>query len=50
MSNFWKGVFTVLGLQWLFGGGNGNGCGCGGCLTWIILGVCLILYMFGLLE
>lgn len=49
MSGFWKGVFTVLGLQWLFGGNN-NGCGCGGCLTFIILGLCVILNLFGLLE
>lgn len=48
MSDFWKGVFAVIGLQWLFGG-DGKGCGCGGCLTWIILGICFILYALGML-
>lgn len=49
MKDFWKGVFAVLGLQWLFGGNSGGGCGCGGCMTWIILGLCMILYLLGLL-
>ena len=48
MSDFWKGVFTVLGLQWLFG--SDSGCGCGGCMTTLILGACLICYFLGLLE
>jgi len=47
MSDFWKGVISVLTLQWLFGGD--SGCGCRGCLTFIILGACVVLYMFGLL-
>lgn len=50
MSNFLKGFFAAIGLQWLFGGGNGqSGCGCGGCLTVIILGLCTLLWMFGML-
>ena len=48
MSDFWKGVFAVLTFQWLFGGNNG-GCGCRGCLTFIILGLCLFFYSLGLL-
>lgn len=49
MSDFWKGFLAAIGLSWLFGDGEG-GCGCGGCLTFIILGVCLILYSLGLLQ
>lgn len=49
MSDFWKGVFAVLTLQWLFGKGNSSGgCGCGGCMTALILGMCMLLYVFGL--
>lgn len=49
MSNFLKGVIAVLTFQWLFGGNGNGGCGCGGCLTAIILGLCLILSWLGLL-
>lgn len=49
MSDFWKGVIAVLTFQWLFGSKDNSGCGCGGCLTVLILGLCLILYFFGLL-
>lgn len=50
MRDFWKGVIAVLTLQWLFGGGgNNSGCGCGGCLSYLILAVCLILYLLGLM-
>ena len=49
MSDFWKGVLSVLTLQWLFGGSNNGGsCGCGGCLTVLILGACFICYFLGL--
>ena len=51
MSDFWKGVISVLTLQWLFGGGkSGGGCGCRGCFTTLVLGACFILYLLGLLE
>ncbi len=51
MSDFWKGVFTVLTLQWLFGKGDGaSGCGCSGCLTVAILALCLIFYLLGLFD
>ncbi|MDE6079043.1 MAG: hypothetical protein K2G35_03160 [Duncaniella sp.] len=49
MSDFLKGVFAVLTLQWLFGGDKG-GCGCRGCLTTLILGACFLLYMLGMFE
>ena len=49
MKGFWKGVFAVLTLQWLFGRNREGGCGCGGCATAIILGICALLSMFGLL-
>ena len=49
MSDFWKGVFAAITLQWLFGG-KVNGCGCSGCFTFILLGLCLICYLLGLFE
>ena len=48
MNDFWKGVFATLTLQWLFGNSSG-GCGCGGCMIALILGMCMLLYVFGLL-
>lgn len=52
MKDFFKAIIAVVTLQWLFGGRDGNGgsgCGCGGCMTWIVLGGCLILYLLGML-
>lgn len=49
MNDFWKGVLTTLFLQWLFNGKSG-GCGCSGCLTFLVLGLCLICYLLGLFE
>lgn len=51
MKDLFKTLFAFMTLNWLFGSGSGgNGCGCGGCLTALILGACLILYMLGLLQ
>ncbi|MBD5220676.1 MAG: hypothetical protein HDS72_10685 [Bacteroidales bacterium] len=50
MSDFWKGVISVLTLQWLFGGGKDGGCGCSGCFTALVLGACFICYILGLFE
>ncbi|MDE7385504.1 MAG: hypothetical protein K2N28_00015 [Muribaculaceae bacterium] len=50
MSNFWKGVASVLAIQWLFGIKRDGRWGCSGCLTYLILGICLITYLLGILE
>jgi len=42
MSDFIKGIIAFFTLQWLFGDGKG-GCGCSGCLTIIVLALCLLL-------
>ncbi len=49
MKDIFKMIVALVTFRWLFDG-DGSGCGCGGCLTWIILGVCMILYMLGLLQ
>lgn len=36
MNNFWKGVASVLALQWLLGNKRDGRWGCGGCLTYLI--------------
>lgn len=50
MSNFWKGVASVLALQWLIGNKSNGRNGCGGCFTFFILVICLIAYSLGVLE
>lgn len=47
MNDFFKGIIAVITLQWLFGG-NG-GCGCKGCMTALVLSICMLMYLFGLI-
>jgi len=47
MKDFFKGIFAIITLQWLFGGSGSGGCGCRGCITALILGACMIMYLLG---